>query len=153
MLYIHYILTPEVQSSSVLPYDQWFPRYRTFYHSSLTTILNGQIKKKMSKILNFKFHYCFNNFGRNPPQEYAWIWVANLVGSFRGDVVWNVYSHVSENKNKLSKIQNLKFHNCLNNFGRDPPLWQAELYLPPLFHLSEINFLSKNQFHWSKIQF
>ncbi len=31
-----------------------------------------------------------------------------------------IWSHVNENEKKLPKIQNLKFHNSLNNFGRDP---------------------------------
>ncbi len=31
-----------------------------------------------------------------------------------------LWSHVNENEKKLAKIQNLKFHNSLNNFGRDP---------------------------------
>ncbi len=50
-----------------LLYDQWFPRYRTFYNSPLTTMLNGQKRtKKMPKIQYFKFYYSFNNFGRDP---------------------------------------------------------------------------------------
>ncbi len=35
-----------------------------------------------------------------------------------------MWSHVSEKEKKnkqLAKIQNLKFHNSLNNVGRDPP--------------------------------
>ncbi len=28
-------------------------------------------KKKMAKIQNFKFHTALNNFGRDPPHEYA----------------------------------------------------------------------------------
>ena len=28
-------------------------------------------KKNIPKIQNFKFHYCCNNFGRDPPQEYT----------------------------------------------------------------------------------
>ncbi len=32
-----------------------------------------------------------------------------------------IWSHVRENEKKLAKIQNLKFHNSLKNFGRDPP--------------------------------
>ena len=30
-------------------------------------------QKKMPKIQSFKFHYSFNNFGRDLPQEYPWI--------------------------------------------------------------------------------
>ncbi len=47
-------------------------------------MLNGQKKKKeqkkkkaknsnFSKFQSFKFHYSLNNFGRDPPHEYAWI--------------------------------------------------------------------------------
>ena len=32
-----------------------------------------------------------------------------------------MWSNVNENEKKLAKIQNLKFHSSLNNFGRDPP--------------------------------
>ena len=32
-----------------------------------------------------------------------------------------IWSHVSENEKKMSKLQNLKIHNSLNNFGNDPP--------------------------------
>ena len=47
-----------------------------------------------------------------------------IVCSFRDDIIWNFYpiwSHVHENGTKMTKIQNLKFHNSLNSFGRDPP--------------------------------
>ncbi len=32
-----------------------------------------QQKQKLPKIQNFKFHYSFNNFGRDHPQKYTWI--------------------------------------------------------------------------------
>ena len=53
----------------------------------------------------------YMNFGEQ-------IWCVLLGMSF--EAVTHIWSHVSENKKKIAKIQNLKFHNCLNNFGRDP---------------------------------
>ncbi len=32
-----------------------------------------------------------------------------------------MWFHINKNEENLSNIQNLKFHNSLNNFGRDPP--------------------------------
>ncbi len=60
---------------SVSLYGQRFRRFRTFYPSPLTTMLHGQKKnkKKLPKIQNFKFHYSFNNFVRDPPKGYTWI--------------------------------------------------------------------------------
>ena len=61
----------------------------TFYNSSLTTMWNGQIKNKKN-CQKFKFHYSFNNFGRDIHE----FWAANLVCCFRGDVVWHFYPHM-----------------------------------------------------------
>ncbi len=70
---------------SALLYGQSFSRCRTFYTSSLTTVLNRPKKKKkneknLPKVQNFKFHYSFNNFGYRVlwvliphPYEYTWI--------------------------------------------------------------------------------
>ena len=33
----------------------------------------------------------------------------------------SIWSHVSENEKKMATIQNLKFHNSLNDFGRPSP--------------------------------
>ncbi len=51
----------------VLPYDQPFSWYRTFYNSKLTTMFNVQNKnkKKLPKIQNMKFHNSWYNFGRD----------------------------------------------------------------------------------------
>ncbi len=55
-------------------YDRRLPRYRTFYNSSLTTMLNvKKEEKKMQKIQNLKFHNSLYNFGRGPLYEYAYI--------------------------------------------------------------------------------
>ncbi len=50
-------------------------------------MLNGQNQvKQIAK--TSKFHYSFNNFGRNPPQEYVHeFWGANLVCKYFRDVV------------------------------------------------------------------
>ncbi len=83
-------------------------------------MLNGQKKKKNTK--NSKFHYSFNNFGRDPPHEYTCIfgnqqiWYSDLFFHSEEiiDVIWTftpIWSHVK--KKKLAK--NLKFHNSLNN--------------------------------------
>ncbi len=58
---------------SVSLYGQQFPRYGTFYHFPLTTMLNAPKRtKKLPKIQNLKFHNSLSNFGRDPRQEYAW---------------------------------------------------------------------------------
>ncbi len=47
-------------------------------------MLKGQKrKKKKLKILNFKFHNSFNNVGKDPPQEYAWILGSKPGGYFQ----------------------------------------------------------------------
>ena len=88
-------------------------------------MLNSQKeqKKKMAKKnQNFKFHYSFNNFGTNPPQEYSWI------RGNKSDVLLQrchlklllpygpMLTKMKKKKKKIAKIQNLKFHNSLNNF-------------------------------------
>ncbi len=83
-------------------------------------MLNSQKKKeqkKLPKLQNFNFHSSFNDFGRNPPQEYIQeFWVANLVCSFREDVICNLitpmWSHVNESE---KRIQNLKFRNSFED--------------------------------------
>ncbi len=73
-VYMKYLpLRPKFWSVSL--YSQRFQRYRTCYHSPLTTMLYGQKKepKNLPKIQNLKFHYSFNKFIRDPPQEYTWI--------------------------------------------------------------------------------
>ncbi len=52
--------------------DQPFSRYRTFYNSIMTNMLNG--KKSLPEIQNLIFHYSFNNFGKDHPWAYIWIW-------------------------------------------------------------------------------
>ncbi len=70
----------------------------------------------------------FNNFGRDPPlgvylHEF---WGANLVCSFGGVCRLKLLLPYSSGltkmkKEKMEKIQTLKFHNSSNNFGRDNP--------------------------------
>ncbi len=74
---------------SVSLYEQWFPRYRTFYNSPLTAMLNvpkknnKKKKKKKPKIQNSKFHNSLYNFGRHPSQEHAWIFGRNTKQGLR----------------------------------------------------------------------
>ncbi len=78
----------------------------------------------MPKIQFFKFHNSINHFGRDPFQKYTWILGSKPGAYFRGDVVWNFYSHIGTMLTKgkqMTKIQNLKFHNSLYIFGRDLP--------------------------------
>ncbi len=77
-VYMKYLpLRPKCWSVSL--YGQRFPTYRTFNHSPLTTMSNGQKKKKKKKNrkiwknLEFQISLLFNNFVRDPPQEYTWI--------------------------------------------------------------------------------
>ena len=107
-------------------YGQQFRRYRTFYHSPLTIMLNGQKKEQnyLPKIQNFKFHYSFNNFVRDPPQEYTIILWSKSGVSFQRRCrlkLLPLYGPIlTKMKKKMVKIQCLKFHNSLSNFGIDP---------------------------------
>ena len=44
----------------------------------------------MPKIQNFKFHYAFNKFGRDPPQEYTYIFGRKSGGSFQRTCRWKL---------------------------------------------------------------
>ncbi len=70
-IYASSIAESQISPLSVLLYYQPFSRYRTFYYSPLTTMLNGQkiTKKKLPKIKNSHFFY-----GRDHSQEYTQIW-------------------------------------------------------------------------------
>ena len=79
---------------------------------------NKNNKKKITKTSNFEFSQKKNPF----PQEYTYI-----LGSKSGVLfhrkysVWNFFlpygPMLTKTKRKLTKIQNLKFHNSLDNFG------------------------------------
>ncbi len=63
-------------------------------------------KKKMEKIQNLKFHNSLNNFGRDPPQEYAWFVGVNLMYAFRGmsfEFFSPIWSHVNEKEKNRKK--------------------------------------------------
>ncbi len=60
-----------------------FPSYHTFYNYPLTTMLNGQKKKKKNKRICQKFHNSLSNFGRYPPQEYAWFFESEYGAYFQ----------------------------------------------------------------------
>ena len=102
-------------------YDQRLPRY----HFPSTTMLNGQKKKrtkKMPKIQNFKLHYSFNTFGRHPPQEYPWILESKSDVFFQRRYRLHILLPYGPMLAKTKKNgKNPKFHNFLNNYGRDPP--------------------------------
>ena len=74
---------------SVSLYDQRFPRYRTFYHSPLTTMLNIPKKKqKMPKIQNFEhFTMLYTTLVETLPRSMHEFLEANLLRTFRQDVV------------------------------------------------------------------
>ncbi len=79
-------------------------------------------QKKIAKIQNLKFHNSFNNFGRDPPQEYTCI-LESKSGVFfqRRCALKLLLSYVNSprwtktNEKKMAKVQNLKFYNSLNN--------------------------------------
>ncbi len=56
----------------------------------------------MPKIQNLKFHISFN-FGADPPQGYTCILGANLVYTFRGDVVYTFGSILKKTKSQKAK--------------------------------------------------
>ncbi len=78
----------------------------------------------LPKIQNFKFHYSFNNFVRDPPQEYTIILWSKSGVSFQRRCrlkLLPLYGPIlTKMKKKMVKIQCLKFHNSLSNFGIDP---------------------------------
>ena len=78
----------------------------------------------MQKVNNLKFHYSFNNFVRPPP---PWR-IHEFLGSKSGVLFQRIcclnplppYGPMLwKTKKKLAKIQNWKFYNSLNNFGRE----------------------------------
>ncbi len=79
--------------------------------------------KKRPRIQNFQFDNSFNNFGRDPPEEYARFGEADLVCSFRTECRLKrlpTYGSMLTKTEKMAKIQNLEFHTFFNNFGRYP---------------------------------
>ncbi len=81
---------------SGLLYDQPFSKYCTFYNSPLTTMLNAPQTNNIRIAKNSKFQISLflNNFGRHTPGSIHEFWGATLVHTFRGDIVWNFYSHM-----------------------------------------------------------
>ncbi len=71
-------------------------------------MLNGQ--KRTKNIQNFKFHYSFNDFGGDPPQEYTWILGSKSGVFFKrrcGLKLLPLYCHMlTKMKKKMAKIQN-----------------------------------------------
>ncbi len=66
----------------------------------------AKTKKKMAKIQKLKCHNSLNNFGRDPPQEYAWFLGVNLMRTFREYIVSifsQMWSFVNENEKKKKK--------------------------------------------------
>ncbi len=110
----------------VLLCSQPFTRHHTFSYSSLTTLLNGQKKKKKTKTKkhlakNSNFTILLTTLLETLPKNIHEFGGASLVCSFIGNVVWKVtpvWSHASENEKKNGK--NSKFE-ISNNFGRDTP--------------------------------
>ena len=101
---------------SVSLYDQWFPRYHTFYNSALTTMLNDQKKKTEQKCQKFKISYfsiLWTTLIETLPRRIHEFLGTNLVCSFRGDVVWNFYSHVGP---MLAKTKNICQKSKISNF-------------------------------------
>ncbi len=81
----------------------------------------------------------FNNFGRDPPQEYAWILGRKSGGFFqrcRLKLLLPYGSILAKTKN----WQNFKFHNSLNNFGRELPHVYAGFFWSESRVLSEMLF-------------
>ncbi len=129
---VRYKFTPLPEGPNFSPFPSRTSGFQDIAHfiirpPELTTMLH--IKKKEHKkcqkfnMSNFTIHWTFTLVETLPRSIHEFLG-ANLVCSFRGDVIWTftpILSHVSENEKYLAKIQNFKFHNSLNNFGRDPP--------------------------------
>ena len=81
---------------SVLVHNHPFSIYRTFYNSTLTTMLNGQRKnkKKCKKFKISNFTILLTTLVETLPTGEHDFWGANLVYTFRGDVIWNFPSHM-----------------------------------------------------------
>ncbi len=93
---------------SISLYDKQFRRFilphiyfHILYFPWLTTMLNGQRKKKYQKlkILNFATGILLTTLIETLPRHIHEFWRVNLMCSFRGNVVWNFYS-LSERKRK-----------------------------------------------------
>ncbi len=63
-------------------------------------VTENEKKNKKNKNPKYKFYTSFNNVDRDPLYEYAWILATNVMCTFRGDSVWNFFSHINENEKK-----------------------------------------------------
>ena len=114
----HLPLRPKFWSVSL--YHQRFPRYRTFYNFLLTT------KKKnetICQIFNFSnFTLPLTNFGRPPPLAVHMNFGEQIWCVLSKEMPFETFTSYGPMLTKTNKkCQNLKFHNSLKNFGRDPP--------------------------------
>ncbi len=85
-------------------------------------------EKKIAKIQNLKFYISLNNFGRDPPQGYAW---------FFGPMEQNV----NKNEKKKVKIKNVKFWKQTNK------TWSGDMvdrYLSPKFGVNPLDSFWEN---------
>ncbi len=96
---------------SVLLYDQRFPWCSTFYNSPLTPKLNAAKRtKKMPKIQIWKFTILFTNLVETLLRSMPEFWRANLLCTFKQDVVWSFFSPKGSMLMKTkTKFKNLKF--------------------------------------------
>ena len=90
-------------------------------------MLNSQKKKeqKIAKNLKFQIPLFFEQLLWRPAPGVSMnlgeqIWYA-LSEAMLFETFIPIWPHVSEKEKYLANIQNFKFHNSLNNFGRDPP--------------------------------
>ena len=116
---------------SVLLYDPSFQDIAHFiishwqYHVKQQNTKNQKKKKKCRKFKISNVTILLTALVRDSPQKYTWI-----LGK-KSDIFLQRTCHLklllpdgpmlTKMKKKLAKIQNLKFHNSLNKFSRDPP--------------------------------
>ncbi len=84
---------------------------------SRTSRKGKKIYCQRSKIRNFTILY--TTLVETLPRSMHDFVGANLLYTFRQDVVWNFFSDMA--RKKMAKIQILKFRQSLCKFGRDPP--------------------------------
>ena len=122
------ILTPEAQILVCFALRPAVSKISHILSFPIDYHVKRQKKKKKNKIICqkskiFKFHYSFNNFVRDPPQEYTWILGSKsglLFQRCRLKLLPPYGPMLTKTIKKMAKIQYLKFPYSLTNFGRDP---------------------------------
>ena len=72
------------------PFGSSASRFQDIAHFTI----DYHIKRQKGKHSKFEISQFFNNFGRDPPQEYAWIWGSDLVYILSEEMSFEIFSTI-----------------------------------------------------------